>query len=34
MIYFDTAAKVKLVRREMESDALADWLDDRAVPHC
>jgi predicted nucleic acid-binding protein len=27
MIYFDTAALVKLVRREVESDALADWLD-------
>jgi predicted nucleic acid-binding protein len=26
MIYFDTAALVKLVRREAESDALADWL--------
>src|ERR1700716_1855936 len=27
MIYFDTTALVKLVRREAESDALADWLD-------
>jgi len=27
MIYFDTAALVKLIRREAESDALADWLD-------
>lgn len=27
MIYLDTAALVKLVRREPESDALADWLD-------
>jgi predicted nucleic acid-binding protein len=27
MIYFDTAALVKLIRRETESDALADWLD-------
>jgi len=30
MIYLDTAALVKLVRREPESDALADWLDARA----
>jgi len=29
MIYLDTAALVKLVRREPESDALADWLDAR-----
>lgn len=29
MIYIDTAALVKLVRREPESDALADWLDAR-----
>jgi hypothetical protein len=29
MIYLDTSALVKLVRREPESDALADWLDDR-----
>ncbi|MPY83050.1 MAG: PIN domain-containing protein [Actinophytocola sp.] len=27
MIYLDTAALVKLVRREPESDTLADWLD-------
>lgn len=27
MIYLDTAALMKLVRREPESDALADWLD-------
>jgi uncharacterized protein len=27
MIYLDTAALVKLVRREPESDALTDWLD-------
>jgi len=27
MIYLDTSALVKLVRREPESDALADWLD-------
>lgn len=26
MLYLDTAALVKLVRREPESDALADWL--------
>lgn len=26
MIYLDTAALVKLVRREPESDALAEWL--------
>ncbi|MGH3766865.1 MAG: type II toxin-antitoxin system VapC family toxin [Pseudonocardiaceae bacterium] len=30
MIYLDTAALVKLVRREQESDALADWLDERS----
>ncbi len=30
MIYLDTAALVKLVRREPESDALADWLEARA----
>lgn len=29
MLYLDTAALVKLVRREPESDALADWLDER-----
>lgn len=29
MIYLDTAALVKLIRREPESDALADWLDAR-----
>jgi hypothetical protein len=29
MIYLDTAALVKLLRRERESDALVDWLDDR-----
>jgi predicted nucleic acid-binding protein len=29
MIYLDTAALVKLVRREPESDQLADWLDER-----
>lgn len=29
MIYLDTAALVKLVRREAESDALVDWLDER-----
>lgn len=31
MIYLDTAALVKLIRREPESDALADWLDARAL---
>lgn len=31
MIYLDTAALVKLIRREPESDALADWLDARAT---
>jgi len=30
MIYLDTSALVKLVRREPESAALADWLDARA----
>lgn len=30
MIYLDTSALIKLVRREAESDALADWLEDRA----
>lgn len=29
MIYLDTAALMKLIRRERESDALADWLDER-----
>ena len=29
MIYLDTAALVKLIRREPESDALADWLDEQ-----
>lgn len=29
MIYLDTSALVKLIRIEVESDALADWLDDR-----
>jgi len=29
MIYLDTAALVKLLRREPESDELADWLDER-----
>jgi predicted nucleic acid-binding protein len=28
MIYLDTAALVKLVRREVESDALVDWIAD------
>ena len=30
MIYLDTAALVKLIRREPESDELADWLAARA----
>lgn len=30
MLYLDTAALVKLVRRDAESEALADWLDERA----
>lgn len=30
MIYLDTAALVKLVRREVESDALVDWIADRS----
>lgn len=30
MIYLDTAALVKLIRREPASDFLADWLDERA----
>lgn len=29
MIYLETSALVKLIRIEVESDALADWLDDR-----
>ena len=29
MIYVDTSALVKLVRREQESDGLADWLDEQ-----
>jgi predicted nucleic acid-binding protein len=29
MIYLDTAALVKLVRREPETDALLEWLDSR-----
>jgi predicted nucleic acid-binding protein len=29
MIYLDTAALVKLVRREVESVALVDWIADR-----
>lgn len=27
MLYLDTSALVKLIRREPESDALVDWLD-------
>ncbi len=26
MLYLDTSALVKLIRREPETDALADWL--------
>lgn len=29
MIYLDTSALVKLIRIEVESDALGDWLDER-----
>lgn len=29
MIYLDTSALVKLIRIEVESDALGDWLDQR-----
>lgn len=29
MIYLETSSIVKLVRREPESDALADWLDNQ-----
>lgn len=29
MIYLDTSALVKLLRREPDSDALLDWLDER-----
>ncbi|MDT7791326.1 MAG: uncharacterized protein QOD59_762 [Mycobacterium sp.] len=29
MLYLDTSAVVKLIRREPETDALADWLDAR-----
>ncbi|MGB8995317.1 MAG: type II toxin-antitoxin system VapC family toxin [Pseudonocardiaceae bacterium] len=31
MIYLDTTALVKLIRREPESDALTDWLEARAT---
>jgi predicted nucleic acid-binding protein len=30
MLYLDTSALVKLIRREPESDALAEWLDAQA----
>jgi uncharacterized protein len=30
MLYLDTSTLVKLLRREAESDALADWLDARS----
>lgn len=29
MIYLDTSALVKLIQHEQESEALADWLDER-----
>ena len=29
MLYLDTSALVKLIRREPETDALADWLDEQ-----
>jgi hypothetical protein len=29
MIYLDSAALVKLIRREPDSDAFADWLDEQ-----
>jgi uncharacterized protein len=33
MLYLDTSALIKLITREAESDALADWLDERtSVP--
>ncbi len=32
MLYLDTSALIKLIRREPESDALADWLDTRTAP--
>jgi predicted nucleic acid-binding protein len=31
MLYLDTSALIKLIRREPESDALADWLDTQTV---
>jgi predicted nucleic acid-binding protein len=30
MLYLDTSALMKLIRREPESDSLADWLDARS----
>lgn len=30
MIYLDTAALIKLIRPEAESDALADWLNEQS----
>ncbi|KZS67854.1 ribonuclease [Mycobacterium kansasii] len=30
MLYLDTSALIKLIRREPESDALAEWLDTQA----
>jgi uncharacterized protein len=29
VIYLDTSAPIKLIRIEVESDALGDWLDER-----
>lgn len=31
MLYLDTSALIKLMRREAESDALADWLDSQTT---
>jgi predicted nucleic acid-binding protein len=31
MLYLDTSALIKLIRREPESGALADWLDTQTV---
>ena len=30
MLYLDTSVLIKLIRREAESDALADWLDSQS----
>ena len=34
MLYLDTAALVKLIRREEASDALIDWLSARSDVRC